>query len=115
MPNTLKVTLNPDGSLVLKWACANPVGSSGTIYQVYRRTGAAGAFAPVGASGKKEFVDATVPAGVASVTYRIQAIRSTQAGTANDFTVNFGVGGGGEMTATLAAEQGGPSAPKIAA
>jgi len=110
-PTALKVALNPDGSLVLKWTCANPAGSSGTIYQVYRRAGA-GAFSPVGASGLKKFVDVTVPAGVASVTYRIQAIRSTQAGTANDFTVNFGVGGGGEMTATLAPEQ---AAPKIAA
>jgi hypothetical protein len=115
-PNNLKVTLNPDGSLVLKWACANPTGASGTIYQIYRRSGA-GAFAPVGASGKKEFVDATVPAGVASVTYRIQAIRSTQAGTANEFTVNFGVGGGGEFLSASVGpdEAAGGAVPKMAA
>ena len=121
-PGDLKVTLNPDGSLVLKFKCANPVGAHGTIYQIYRKTGAAGAggaFAPVGASGIKKFVDATVPAGVPSVTYRIQAIRSTQAGVANDFTVNFGVGGGGEFLTASVGGAGGAggadSTPTLAA
>lgn len=40
--------------------------------------------------------------------YRIQAVRSTIAGVANEFTVNLGVSGG-EMTATVV------SAPKLAA
>jgi hypothetical protein len=52
------------------------------------------------------------PAGTASVSYRIQAVRSTLSGAPADFTVNFGVGGGGEMTASVV---GGAAVPKLAA
>ena len=112
MPSTFKVTLNPEGSLELTWKCSNPAGASGTIYQVSRKIGA-GAWSMVGGTGEKKFLDDTVPAGVASVSYRIQAIRSTQAGTANDFTVNFGVGGGGELLSATLAEA--PNPPRMAA
>jgi hypothetical protein len=111
-PTDFTAALNPDGSLRLRWKCANPAGSSGTIYQVSRRTGgtgAAGGFAAVGGTGTRNFVDATVPAGVAAVTYQVQAVRSTAAGVAAQFVVNFGVGGGGEAMAMVA------SAPKLAA
>jgi hypothetical protein len=110
MPTNFKVTLNPDGSLKLTWKCSNPAGATGTIYQISRRIGGAG-WQMIGGAGQKEFVDATVPAGTASVSYRIQAIRSTQSGTANDFQVNFGVGGGGEMTASVTE----PPSPRMAA
>lgn len=99
-PTQFRVTLRPDGALELAWKCANPRGSAGTIYQVSRKLGAgagagAGEFQIIGGSGIKKFIDGTVPAGVASVTYRVQAFRSTQVGMANNVTVNFGVGGGG--------------------
>jgi hypothetical protein len=110
MPTAFKVTLNPDGSLELTFKCSNPAGAGGTIYQVSRKIGA-GAWQMIGGSGEKKFLDDTVPTGTASVSYRVQAVRSTQKGTANYFTVNFGVGGGGEMTATLAE----PQPPRIAA
>ena len=116
MPTTFKVTLNPEGSLQLTWKCSNPAGAGGTIYQVSRKIGAQGAWTMIGGAGEKKFLDNSVPAGVATVSYRVQAVRSTQKGTANDFTVNFGVGGGGEfLSATLAEESGGSSAPKMAA
>lgn len=109
-PTDFKVELNPDGSLQLKWKCSNPAGAGGTIYQLTRRTGSTGPFVTIGGSGTKSFIDATVPAGVASVTYKITAQRSTASGTAALFTVNFGtVAGSGEMTASVA------SAPKLAA
>jgi hypothetical protein len=108
-PTDFTATLNPDGSLKLKWKCANPAGSSGTIYQVSRKVGTAGAFTVVGGSGLKTFDDATVPAGVAAVTYQVQAVRSTAAGVPAQFVVNFGVGGGGEATASVM------STPKLAA
>ena len=110
-PTDFSAALNPDGSLKLKWKCANPAGSQGTIYQLARRIGS-GAFAPLGATGLRSFVDATVPATAAAaggVTYQVQAVRSTSVGLAAQFTVNFGVGGGGEMMAMVA------SAPKLAA
>ncbi|MEA2711480.1 MAG: hypothetical protein QOF78_4081 [Phycisphaerales bacterium] len=111
-PTAFKVMLNPDGSLELTWKCSNPTGAGGTIYQVSRKvgTGAGGNFEIIGGSGQRKFVDATVPAAVASVTYRIRANRSTVMGTANDFTVNFGVGGGGEMIASVAS-----ASPRMAA
>jgi hypothetical protein len=107
-PTDFTATLNPDGSLKLRWKCANPGGAKGTFYQVSRRTGGVGAFAPVGGTGNKTFVDATVPAGVAAVTYQVVAVRSTAIGVAAQFTVNFGVGGEG-ATATVV------PGPKLAA
>lgn len=113
MPEAFKVTLTPDGWLELAWKCQNPAGAAGTVYQVARKIGAAAAaeFAILGSSGIKKFIDNTVPAGAAQVTYRVQAIRSTQVGVANNVTVNFGVGGGGEMIASV----GATGAPKLAA
>ncbi|HYE18280.1 MAG TPA: hypothetical protein VEA69_07535 [Tepidisphaeraceae bacterium] len=109
-PYELKVGLNPDGTIKLSWKCANPAGAHGTIYTVGRRTPASGPFTQVGGSGTRSFVDATLPAGAPSVTYQIQAVRSTLSGLAAQFTVNFGVSGG-EAVATVV--QGG--APKLAA
>ena len=37
---------------------------------------------------------ATIPAGTPTVTYKVQAVRSTAVGTAAQFVVNFGVAGG---------------------
>jgi hypothetical protein len=107
-PSDFAATLNPDGTLALKWKCANPSGAGGTTYQVSRRTGASGEFTAIGVAGKKSFTDTTVPAGVASVTYQITAVRSTAIGVAAQFLVNFGVAAG-EMVASVV------SAPKLAA
>ncbi|HYE16996.1 MAG TPA: hypothetical protein VEA69_01010 [Tepidisphaeraceae bacterium] len=106
-PTNFKVVLNPDGSIKATWKCANPKGSSGTMYLLWRKVGSA-EFVSIGGSGTKSFVDNTLPAGVPSVTYRIQAVRSTAVGEAAQFVVNFGVGGG-TMTAAVV------SAPKLAA
>jgi hypothetical protein len=111
-PSNFGVELREDGSLILKWKCANPAGSSGTIYQVARKLGADGDFAVVGSSGGKQFLDETLPSGAgnAPVTYQITAIRSTVAGAPAQFTVNFGAAGGsGEMMASVV------SSPKLAA
>ena len=109
-PTDFAATLNPDGSLSLKWKCPNPARSTGTIYQISRRSGATGAFVAVGGSGARTFIDAGVPAGVASVTYQIVAVRSTAIGVAAQFIVNFGTGAGGETMASVV-----ESAPKLAA
>jgi hypothetical protein len=110
MPTNFTAALNPDGSVKLRWKCANPAGAVGTMYQVARRVGGAtGPFVAIGGSGVKSFTDATVPAGVAAVTYQITAVRSTATGVAAQFVVNFGVGGMGEMTSNVVA------APKLAA
>lgn len=109
-PTDFSTTLNPDGSLKLNWKCANPPGAFGTVYQLSRRDGATGDFVAIGGSGTRTFTDATLPAGVASVTYQITAVRSTSVGISAQFIVNFGtVTGTGERVASVV------SAPKLAA
>jgi hypothetical protein len=104
-PTGFTFTLNPVGTLTLKWRCRNPRGAQGTIYQVSRQVEGSGAFTFIGVSGIRRFVDETLPSGAASVIYEIVAIRSTTRGVAGRFIVNFGVGGG----------EGAVVAPKLAA
>lgn len=92
-PFKFVVTLQSDGSLMLGWKCNNPKGAGGTMYQVFRRVGTSGDFVYLGGSGKKDFVDATIPAGTSQVTYKIQAVRSTAIGEWAEYNVNFSVGG----------------------
>ena len=109
-PSNFKVQLRQDGTLDLRWKCANPAGCDGTMYQVYRRVGSAGEFTYLGGSGEKEFTDATVPAGASAITYKIQGVRSTAVGEWGEFNVNFGTGSGGAATATIS-----EAGPKMAA
>jgi hypothetical protein len=112
-PTNFKAALNPaDGALKLTWKCPNPPSAPGTIYQVERRIGATGTFAALTSVGTRALTDTTVPAGTASVTYRITAVRSTTTGLAAEFTVNFGTGSSGEMVASVVTSS---SAPKLAA
>jgi hypothetical protein len=63
------------------------------MYQVYRALGINGEPVFLGATGRKKFTDATVPAGVRTVCYRIVAVRSTARGETAEFPVNLGVSG----------------------
>lgn len=107
-PFAFAARLNPDGTLALSWKCHNPRGAQGTMYQLSRRTGATGAFAPIASCGSRTFTDVSVPVGVASVTYQVQAARSTATGLAAQFIVNFGADDG-EAFASVS------NAPKLAA
>lgn len=111
-PVDFRAALNPDGSLKLSWKCPNPPGAPGTIYQVARRIGGSGAFVSLTSVGTRSLTDPTVPSGTASVTYRINAVRSTAIGLAAEFIVNFGTGLSGEMVASVVSLGG---APKLAA
>ena len=112
-PSDFGIKLSGDGSLTLTWTCKNPKGSTGTMYQVYRRTTATGEFTYLGGAGEKKFVDATVPAGTARVTYQIQAVRSTAVGPWAQFNVTFGTAGGGGAVAAVGETSA--AAPKLAA
>ena len=94
-PSALKAALMADGSLDLTWDCVNPVGSQGTIYHVYRRLEGEAEFKFIGGSGPKKFTDATIPAGTATIVYKLQAVRSTAVGPVAEFIVNFGTTAGG--------------------
>jgi hypothetical protein len=100
-PYQLTVALKPSGAVELKWKCDNPVGAQGTFYQIGRKAAGAAEFAYLGGTGERKFVDATLPAGSASVVYSIQAMRSTAMGDEAEFIVNFGVSSGGIATATV--------------
>ena len=106
-PADFRVGLGQDGALTLTWKCASPR-ATGTIYQVWRSLDGGANFSYLGGTGTKRIVDGTVPAGTARVMYKVQAVRSTAAGPWATFTVMFGVGAGGQMTATVAQ-------PKLAA
>jgi hypothetical protein len=88
-PDDFRVTLWVDGSIELRWKCANPVGAHGTMYQVSRRIGD-GPLAYLASSGKKKFRDATIPEGASRLTYQVQAVRSTAVGPVAEYVVNFG-------------------------
>lgn len=100
-PFDFRTGLLQDGRLTLGWKCANPDGTQGTLYEVRRAIVGEGpepgneAFVFLGATGVKSFTDETLPAGAASVIYRVTAIRSTSRGRPAQFIVNFGVGGVG--------------------
>jgi hypothetical protein len=112
-PFQMKVALYPDGSIQLAWKCNNPVGSVGTLYNVFRQLGGAGDFVFIGGVGQRDFVDATIPAGTSMVVYKIQAVRSSAIGVAGEFNVKFGSTSGGAMTASVVETT--PTGPKIAA
>ncbi len=93
-PFDFTVGLLQDGSLELKWKCNNPSGTQGTIYEVKRQVGSGG-MTFVGATGVKTFTDDTLPSGSSPATYQVTAVRSTARGNPAQFTVSFGIGGGG--------------------
>jgi len=110
-PFNFTVGLLQDGSLELKWKCNNPIGTVGTIYEVRRQIGS-GAMSFVGATGVKLFTDDSLPSNASPCTYQVTAVRSTARGNPAQFTVIFGMGGGGFTIASITSE----SAPmKIAA
>ena len=107
-PYKFTFELRQDGYLALSWRCDNPKRATGTIYHVRRQlngpaVGNGGDFVYLGHVGKKKFVDRTLPAGVASVTYEVQAARSTSSGAAATYQISFGGGRGAVSSATLVA------------
>ena len=111
-PTDFTVTLEETGELNLAFKATQPKAASGVIYSIWRKIDA-GAFECIGGCGSdKKFFDATVPAGSKSVTYKIQAQRSTSKSPWAQFVVQFGVEIGGGMTIASVVET---PAGKIAA
>ena len=59
------------------------------MYQVSRQIDRA-AFEHLAVVGEKQFLDETIPAGTAEVTYELRAMRSTVKGECARYIVNFG-------------------------
>lgn len=91
-PTNFTLRLGQIGDLEIKWKCKHPKGSEGTMYEIKRQLGN-GPVSIIAIVGKKKFYDDTIPAGTASVTYRITAFRSTRRGECGIFPVFLGVDG----------------------
>lgn len=100
-PYGFRFSLSQVGTLKLTWKCKNPKGAEGTAYYVFRRIGSTGEMTFQGIAGTKRFIDKTLPRGAASVTYQIQAMRSTRKGEAGQFIISFGTGNTKPVRASL--------------
>ena len=89
-PRGFTFTLEQIGWVTLRWKCNNPKNAVSTLYHVHRQLNGSGAFVYLGAVGKKKFVDETLPAGTVSVTYQVQAMRSTGRGPLARFYISLG-------------------------
>ncbi len=98
--SNFKVELLGDGSVKSTWKANNPPGMTGVTYQVWRRFGSEGEFTFHGATGLKQYIDSTIPAGTPQVQYQVRGIRPTTAGDWAQFNVNFGVSPSGATTAS---------------
>jgi hypothetical protein len=109
-PQRFTVELQPIGWITLRWKCRNPRGAVGTLYHVHRRinagSGAGDAFEYIGTTGRKTFVDKSIPAGAGAVTYQVQAVRSTASGAVAQFNVTFGMSGNGRAPASVGESRG---------
>ncbi|HMN40881.1 MAG TPA: hypothetical protein PKE29_08545 [Phycisphaerales bacterium] len=104
-PNQFGASINPDGSLTVKWKVTQPAGCTNVSYSVSRRlNGGTGPFVLLANEGgrNKSFVDTTLPIGVDKVEYIVQPRRGDVAGPQSTvFMVQFGsVAGGGGMSIT---------------
>jgi hypothetical protein len=79
----------------------NPKGLTGVVYQIWRRVGPSGPYSYLCGAGEKKFIDSTIPAGTAQVTYQIQGVRSTAAGPWAQINVNFGTAGMGQSSVSV--------------
>ena len=89
-PSEFKFAIDQLGTLTLKWKCRNPRGAQGTMYEVYRRLGSSGPHEFLATTGKKRFVDQTLPQGVSVALYKIVAVRSTRRGASAEQYIQFG-------------------------
>lgn len=108
-PTNFRITLRQVGVLELAWACPNPRGTQGTLYEIARRVrtlpgtpgtpatpgaGSGDAFVHLGVVSVKAFADETLPVGAASVEYQVTALRAglrtTQRGHPARFCVQLG-------------------------
>lgn len=93
LPFKFTPRLLQSGALEMAFDCDNG-GEGGVTYEVSRRdnTGQGASFQFVMNALERTFTDETIPQGTGSVTYRVQAIRSTGRGDAAETTINFGSG-----------------------
>jgi hypothetical protein len=109
-PSDLSSTLTTAGSIDLEWKGSRQGGTSFNIFRATTTPGQpTGAWTLIGTSEKRKFTDSAVPTGLASVTYRVVAVRSGGTSDPSDVsTLFFGTApgqnpAGGNSGLTLAA------------
>ena len=111
-PDNFTSSVSINGVLTTKWKCDNK-GVGGTQYMVYRAINDTQDFAFLGGVGDKKFVDDTIPAAATSVTYQVQATRSTGVSDFGEFRVQLAGAVGGATQAK--ARDASAAAVKLAA
>jgi hypothetical protein len=101
-PAQFGASVNPDGSLTIKWKVSQPEGASGVQYRILRRVNAtSGPYTMVSTEGSnKSFTDNFLPVGVDRVEYIVQPTRpgGIVGPQSNVFVVQFGSVQGGGMS-----------------
>ncbi|QQS09697.1 MAG: hypothetical protein IPK69_03495 [Phycisphaerales bacterium] len=88
-PTDLVGDPNADGTVTLNWKGST---ANQTFFTIWRRIGTSTTWTQVGAVASKTFIDATAPAGVASVRYTVRAQRNNQVSAQSvEAVVNFGI------------------------
>ncbi|HMN40892.1 MAG TPA: fibronectin type III domain-containing protein [Phycisphaerales bacterium] len=104
-PTDVRAGLNSDGSITLTWKCANPRGVSRVIYFVKRKLNGESDYSLFDTVGEKSCTDATIPRSTGGASYIITGKAGSLSGPSSEqFTVTFGVGGGGAIVMTTSAD-----------
>lgn len=98
-PTNVVADPNADGTVSIRWKGTT---ANQTFFTLWRRTtpapGSSTEWSSLGATAAKNFIDATVPSGVAGVEYRVTAQRQTFISQpSTTVAVNFGGGAGGSL------------------
>lgn len=87
-PYGFTIELGTIGEIRLRWKNRK---ATGCVYDIQRQINGTGDPVMIGRTGKKRFVDQTVPAGTSKIQYRVQAVRST--GASDWGIINVFIGG----------------------
>lgn len=96
-PHSLRASLETSsGAIRLTWKARQPAGVSGVVYTLARRLAGEARFIQIALIGGKSFTDDTIPAGTASVSYRLTAQRGSLASptsASGELRINLGAAG----------------------
>ena len=97
-PNNLSFTLDSNGALEARWDGRTFAGTSYLIdRQTWDGTGQPTAFVRIATVTERRFVDTGVPAGTATATYRVSALKGGQQTAGTQSTAHFVFVGNGQL------------------
>lgn len=78
-----------DGTLELSWRCRSPGRRGGVVYEIRRSDGERGPMRFLATSGRRRFVDRSLPPGASALVYAITAVRSDRRGLPAFFPIRL--------------------------